>query len=240
VPLEPTIKDQTEVKRRKPKHDDHDTRERLLEVAGQVFAEKGFAGATGKEICRRAKVNVAAINYHFRGLENLYQAVLREAAARMPSVEMFRSALSGEADPKAKLAAIFDFASKAITGPLPSSWVIRLIGREAMNPSPAFIALQKEETRPKMLLVKGVIAEIMGLPPSHPAVERGCVSVIAPCSWLLIGKRYWLRQVFPNFGFEPADAGALSRHLTQFSLAGLAAIAASAKDANATDRLGSA
>lgn len=227
------------MKRRRTRHQDHRTRIRLLEVAGQVFAEKGFAGATSKEICRRARVNVAAINYHFRGFDNLYQAVLKEAAARMPSVEMFRSALSGETDPKAKLAAILGFASKAITGPLPSSWVIRLIGREAVNPSPAFVALQKKETRPKLLLLKGVIAEIMGLPPGHPAVERGCASVIAPCSLLLLGKRYWLKQVFPHFGFEPEDAGALSRHLTQFSLAGLAAIAANAKDADASGRQGS-
>ena len=227
------------MKRSKTKRYDHGTRARLLEVAGQVFAEKGFAGATGKEICRRAKVNVAAINYHFRGLDSLYDAVLKEAVGRLPSAAMLRTVLSGETDSKAKLAAILDFASKAISGPLSSSWVIRVVGREAVNPSPAFVALQKKETRPKLLLLKDVIAEIMGLPPGHPAVERGCVSVIAPCSLLLLGKRYWLKRVFPHFGFEPEDAGALSRHLTQFSLAGLAAIAASAKDANASDRLGS-
>jgi TetR/AcrR family transcriptional regulator, regulator of cefoperazone and chloramphenicol sensitivity len=227
------------LKRSKSKHHDHGTRVRLLEVAGQVFAEKGFAGATGKEICRRARVNVAAINYHYRGLDNLYDAVLREAVGRLPSAGMLRKVLSGETDPKAKLAAILDFASKAISGPLSSSWVIRVVGREAVNPSPAFVALQKKETRPKLVLLKDVIAEIMELPPGHPAVERGCVSVIAPCSLLLLGKRYWLKQVFPHFGFEPEDSGALSGHLTRFSLAGLAAIAADAKDAKASDRLGS-
>jgi AcrR family transcriptional regulator len=202
-----------------------------------VFAQKGFAGATGKEICRRARVNVAAINYHFRVFDNLYDAVLREAVGRLPSVEMLRTVLSGKTDPSAKLAAILEFASRAISGPLSSSWVIRVVGREAVNPSPAFVALQKRETRPKLLLLKGVIAEVMGLPPGHPAVERGCVSVIAPCSLLLLGKRYWLKQVFPHFGFEPGDAGALSRHLTRFSLAGLAAIAADARDPGAPGRL---
>src|SRR3954451_22724831 len=41
------------------------TRQRLLEVAGEVFAEQGFKNATVREICKRAEANVAAINYHF-------------------------------------------------------------------------------------------------------------------------------------------------------------------------------
>ncbi|WP_255211011.1 TetR/AcrR family transcriptional regulator [Methylogaea oryzae] len=64
------------------------TRDRLLRAAGQVFAEKGFREATVREICRHAEVNVAAVNYHFRGKEALYGEALayayREADARYP------------------------------------------------------------------------------------------------------------------------------------------------------------
>jgi len=38
-----------------------DTREQLLETAGQVFSEKGFAGATGKEICERSGANATTL-----------------------------------------------------------------------------------------------------------------------------------------------------------------------------------
>ena len=63
------------------------TREQLLESAGQVFSEKGFDGATGKEICARSGANTAAVVYHFGGMDNLYGAVLQEARNRLAPSE---------------------------------------------------------------------------------------------------------------------------------------------------------
>src|SRR5712672_3065728 len=52
-----------------------ETRQRLLEAAGEVFAEHGFRNATIREICEKAKANIAAVNYHFGDKEELYAAV---------------------------------------------------------------------------------------------------------------------------------------------------------------------
>ena len=54
-------------------------RERLLEAAGEVFAERGFRDATVREICKRADMNQAAINYYFGDKKGIYEAVLRYA-----------------------------------------------------------------------------------------------------------------------------------------------------------------
>jgi AcrR family transcriptional regulator len=38
-----------------------ETRERLTEAAGEVFAERGFRAATVRDICQRAQANVTAV-----------------------------------------------------------------------------------------------------------------------------------------------------------------------------------
>ncbi|MGH7929608.1 MAG: TetR family transcriptional regulator, partial [Candidatus Binatia bacterium] len=53
------------------------TEQRLLEAAGEIFAEYGYRSATVRQICEKAKANIAAINYHFGDKDGLYLAVLR-------------------------------------------------------------------------------------------------------------------------------------------------------------------
>jgi AcrR family transcriptional regulator len=51
------------------------TRERILHAALGVFAESGYAGCSIREVCKRANVNSAALNYHWGSKERLWQAV---------------------------------------------------------------------------------------------------------------------------------------------------------------------
>src|SRR5215471_9832943 len=83
-------------KRRANADCDATTRRRLVEVAGEVFGEQGFDRATGKEICRRAGVNAAAVNYHFDGIEGLYIAVVREAHGRLLTLASISAAIFGK------------------------------------------------------------------------------------------------------------------------------------------------
>jgi TetR/AcrR family transcriptional regulator len=55
-----------------------DTRLKLIETATPLFAKKGFAAVSVREVAHAAGANVAAVSYHFGGKEGLYQAVLEE------------------------------------------------------------------------------------------------------------------------------------------------------------------
>ncbi|GAG90788.1 unnamed protein product, partial [marine sediment metagenome] len=48
----------------------------IFTIPINVFAEKGFDGATVRDICFRVGANVAAVNYYFGGKESLYRSIL--------------------------------------------------------------------------------------------------------------------------------------------------------------------
>src|SRR5271156_6006861 len=103
---------------------DQQTRSALLEAAGHVFAEKGFDGATGKEICRRAGANTAAVNYYFGSMRGLYAATLWEAHSRLVTFEALSAAVAQKAAPRAQLRAVISLFVTTLTGPVASSWVL--------------------------------------------------------------------------------------------------------------------
>jgi len=55
---------------------DKPTVHKIMEVAIPLFAQKGFAAVSVKQIAEAAGVNIALISYHFGGKENLYAAIL--------------------------------------------------------------------------------------------------------------------------------------------------------------------
>ena len=53
-----------------------DTKERILDVAERLFADRGFPATPLRDITSEAGVNVASVNYHFGSKEALLAAVL--------------------------------------------------------------------------------------------------------------------------------------------------------------------
>jgi AcrR family transcriptional regulator len=56
------------------------TRDRLLETATALFAEKGYAGTSVREIVDRAGVSKPVLYYYFKSKEGLFYAILEWAA----------------------------------------------------------------------------------------------------------------------------------------------------------------
>jgi AcrR family transcriptional regulator len=85
------------------------TRERLLDAAEKLFAERGFRSASVRDITREASCNIASVNYHFGGKSNLYRevflrrlrdlrerrvAVIERVRGERPSLERLLSAFA--------------------------------------------------------------------------------------------------------------------------------------------------
>jgi len=81
-----------------------DPRERILDAAGEVFAERGFGGAGVDEIARRAGVNKAMLYYHIGDKAALFGEVVSAIVGRI--ADDVTSALADTDDPSERLRAI--------------------------------------------------------------------------------------------------------------------------------------
>ena len=207
-----------------PQDDGGGTRQHLLDVAGQVFAEKGFDRATGKEICQRAGANIAAVNYHFGGRDGLYAAVLAEAQSRLLTFSALSVAMSGEHSAEKKLKTLVELVAGILTGAGSTSWVFRVIGRELIAPSIVVTEFRQKEFLPRARLVKGIVSELLDVPANHPAVARVCINIMAPFAMLAIVDRSSLQGAFPQLRLVQDETDALAQHMLRYALAGIAAV----------------
>ena len=65
-----------------------DTKEQIISVAERLFAERGFAGTTLRNVIAEADVNLAAVHYHFGSKEELFRAVVKRFARPIVEQEL--------------------------------------------------------------------------------------------------------------------------------------------------------
>ena len=81
-----------------------DTKERILDAAEGLFADRGFPGTSMRDITQGADANIAAVNYHFGSKEALLLAVLERRIepvnqARLARLDELESSAGGQPVP---------------------------------------------------------------------------------------------------------------------------------------------
>lgn len=203
-----------------------DTRLQILEAAGALFSERGYDGVTGREICMKAGVNAAAINYHFGGMEGLYAEVLQEARERFVSQNVMISALAQAGSLEERMTAVTRLAVRALLSKDPESWAPRLISRELTAPSSTGAKLLVATAAPRLDMLRAVVRLATGLPEGDPAVDRCCLTLAAPMQFLMIADHAMLHGIYPTLDLSPEGADVLADHIVRFAMAGLKAVAA--------------
>ena len=124
------------------------TREQILDAAEALFAEHGYAATSLRELTAAAGVNLAAVNYHFGGKEELAKAVLARRIAPINAERIRRLDASERPDVETIVRAFIEPALRAksavtgtMTGPdgpgeSPGSRLGNLFGRILMEQPP--------------------------------------------------------------------------------------------------------
>jgi AcrR family transcriptional regulator len=192
---------------------------RILETAGHVFAETGFQAAKVRDICARAGVNLAAVNYHFGDKLGLYNEVLRYAACATGNAAGFNPVLSGNT-PEAKLRAFVLGLLESMYGEDRPGWPVRLLTHELAQPTPAFDGVVEQVMRPKHDAIRALVAGVIG----RPAADRQtrlCAQSIMGQIILYAHGREVLKRLWPDFQFTPETLDEIAGHIASFSYAAL-------------------
>jgi AcrR family transcriptional regulator len=197
-----------------------DCRERILEAAGEIFAECGFRGATVRRICERAGVNVAAVNYYFGGKEKLYSEVLRHwhdfAIQKYPLLLGV-----GEGAPvKEQLRAFIRSLLFRLLDKGKPAWFGKLMVREMTEPTRAFERLVKEIVRPRDKILASIVQKMIGAPISEGEIRLRCASIIGQCLYYY-NARSIIARLYHQDVTKPDEIERIAGHIMQFSLRGL-------------------
>jgi len=136
-------------------------REQLIAHATQIFAAKGYAAATTREICDAAGVNIAAIHYYFGDKEGLYRAALLRPIAEMTAAfgRFDDPALSFEQAMRQFLAPFVMPGVDDLAGA-----VMRLHLREMIEPSDVFREITAQTIAPAHHALVALLARHAGRP----------------------------------------------------------------------------
>lgn len=190
-------------------------RERLLDAAGEVFAERGFDGATIREITRQAGVNVAAVNYYFRDKDELYAATLRHAHSNACNLPFdAETAMSAEE----RLHAFIENLLRRFLDPLRPRWHGQLIAREMAQPTRIFQQLIEEGFRPKCNWLKRALADLSSGRLGDAELDLAATSIIGQCTFYRQNRQV-IQALFPSLLAQDDLIERLARHITAFSLA---------------------
>lgn len=193
------------------------TRAKLIEIAGRVFAERGYRAATVREICLQAGANIAAVNYHFRDKLGLYTEVLRQSvcAAHM---DRARAALDQNISPEEKLRAVIRVRVHSLRRADVPDWHFRIVAHELAAPTPALPMVIDEALLPIHGRLLEIVGSLLELPPNDEKTRLCVYSIIGQMVLYALAQPV-LARLWPGLKMTSQQLDRIADHIADFSLA---------------------
>jgi TetR/AcrR family transcriptional regulator, regulator of cefoperazone and chloramphenicol sensitivity len=219
------------------------TRQRLIEAASSLFAEKGFRKTTIKEICEESGANIAAVNYHFGDKAGLYrevwQVAYNAAVTRYPfATERFTSergtaergtaergtAERGTAErgdrPEEELRTHIYSLVHRISGLDPNGLIERLHAQERQRSTGLIDTTLHTVRKPARNHLRGSVAAILNVAATDPLVDWCEAVILAQVRAINPSVRQTI-PVFVERSLEVDFIEQYAEHVVQFTLAAL-------------------
>ena len=194
--------------------------ESILKAAGEIFAERGFRKTTIREICKRSRVNLAAINYYFGDKEQLYLACLKYYQSITAQKYPLNFGINNTDNPQEKLSTFIQTFIFRLLEEGRSTLFGKLLAREFNESTGALDILVEESIKPFFLLLSSIVREIVGNKSPHKIADLCAMSIIGQCLYFRNARPIIFRLRHKE-GYTDEDIKEISEHIINFSLKGL-------------------
>ena len=183
--------------KRKERCDGRETREAILEAAADEFADKGFALASMREICRRAGANSALANRYYESKEVLYRTVAKRFFGDLgkPMAELAATVMDEASWRTAVRTWIEDFLYMTIPTAKAQQRCAGLFKQEVTNPTKFHNEFKKDFGKPVYDSLRALVAMKVK---DEVKVELVTSSVWAQVSVYALADREWHRAFRPK------------------------------------------
>lgn len=195
-----------------------ETRDKILEAACRLFAEKGYRGTTVAQICRTAPANIAAVNYYFGSKECLYQRAWRHAHDQLLAQAPQDGGVPADRPAADRLRGqIRAGLQRAMLG---DAIEFRIMRNEIANPTGLLREVIDDAIRPVRRATQEILRELLGRQASDRDVELCEVCVIAPLMHVMHHRQAERHEGLAPIFDEDMIADMVD-HFTAFALAGI-------------------
>ena len=199
------------------------TKERILNTAEVLFAQKGYQAVSVREITSAAKCNLAAVNYHFGNKENLYLEVFRSrwVPRAMRVRESFTKSLARQ-ESLSEAKVVRALAQAFVEGPLSDEERLRhtqLMTREMTQPTEAFEHVAEQVIQPFFKEVSDKLASVLTDELGEEQMLLNIFSIFAMVLYFNFARVAVSRLTGREY--DTAFRALLVEQITKFSLGGL-------------------
>ena len=197
------------------------TRERLIEAAGELFAEKGFKETTVRDISESAGANVAAVNYHFGDKEKLYEGVILHIIEGIKEEFPIDRGFEEASSPEERLHVFVRNVLYRFADPARPAWQGALIAEERMNPRPIVLSTMHGEIVKTHSILESVVGDLLGPGAERQDIELCDASVMGQLLFHAHMRHPHVPALLKREAMSVEELERLARHISDFSLAGI-------------------
>jgi len=196
------------------------TRHSIIKAAVDLFAEKGFEGTSVREIVAKARVNQAAINYHFKGKDGLYLEILKTAFAKLTEHAGFDAE---NLKPLSREEALRSFVYQQLRPLLfrdEMSRYIRMFAWESAHPTKVFRKFIATNSASYLTAAVDIVRKFLPPGTRKRAALCGAIWLMGQCS-VFVRNRELFAQVPFSITIDEPFVDELTELITRLAIGGL-------------------